>query len=242
MDFKEFDFEGEETLKTIAEAHAFNQWMYETIKPYCKGKILEIGSGIGNISDYFIADGADILLSDIRDQYRTFLNSRYKERGTSIRNIDIVADDFMQLTSDLHGSLDTVFALNVVEHIQNDQLAVKNMLTLLKPGGQLIILVPAFQLLFNNFDRELMHYRRYTRKSLNNLLLKNDKIALEKSFYFNSLGIAGWFVAGSILKKKLIPSGNMKLFNKLVPIGKVLDKITSGFAGLSVVAVVQKQN
>jgi SAM-dependent methyltransferase len=241
MDYKEFDFEGEETLKTISEASAFNQWMYETIKPYCKGKILEIGSGIGTISDFFINDGSDIILSDIRDQYRTFLNSRYKEKSIGIRNINIVADDFRQLTSDLSSSLDTVFALNVVEHIQDDQLAVKNMLTLLKPGGRLIILVPAFQLLYNNFDRELMHYRRYTRKSLNNLFLNNSDVSLKKSFYFNSLGIAGWFVAGSILQKKMIPSGNMRFFNKLVPFARIMDRVTHRFAGLSVVAVVQKR-
>ena len=54
LDYKEFDFEGEKTLKAIASADNFNEWMYSCIKIFCKGKILEIGSGIGNISKYFI--------------------------------------------------------------------------------------------------------------------------------------------------------------------------------------------
>ena len=73
MGYKEVDFEGEETLKAIANANKFNAWMYQTIKAYCEGDILEIGSGIGNISKYFIADKKSITLSDIRSQYRDFL-------------------------------------------------------------------------------------------------------------------------------------------------------------------------
>lgn len=53
FEFKAVDSEGEDTLNTIALAHRFNHWMYCSIKPFCKGKILEIGSGIGNISDFF---------------------------------------------------------------------------------------------------------------------------------------------------------------------------------------------
>ena len=67
MEYKEFDFEGEETLKSMSHANGLNHWMYSQIKPFVKGKILEIGSG--NISQYFIEDNTDIELSDIRDQY-----------------------------------------------------------------------------------------------------------------------------------------------------------------------------
>ena len=54
---------GHETLKTIAKANEFNQWMYEAIEPYLKGKILEVGSGIGNISRYAIKKGKPITLT-----------------------------------------------------------------------------------------------------------------------------------------------------------------------------------
>ena len=69
MEYKEFDFEGEETLKSMSLANRLNHWMYSQIKPFVKGKILEIGSGIGNISQYFIEDNTNIELSDIRGQY-----------------------------------------------------------------------------------------------------------------------------------------------------------------------------
>ena len=47
---KLIDEEGLETLNAIANANLFNEWMYSRIAPYCSGHILEIGSGIGNIS------------------------------------------------------------------------------------------------------------------------------------------------------------------------------------------------
>ena len=54
--FKPVDPEGEDTLHTIALANRFNQWMYSSIKPFCTGDILEIGSGLGNISDFFLQE------------------------------------------------------------------------------------------------------------------------------------------------------------------------------------------
>ncbi len=69
MSTKEIDLEGLETLSVIEKANKFNKWMYETIKPYSKGRILEIGCGIGNISEFFINDNFDIVLSDLRDNY-----------------------------------------------------------------------------------------------------------------------------------------------------------------------------
>jgi 16S rRNA A1518/A1519 N6-dimethyltransferase RsmA/KsgA/DIM1 with predicted DNA glycosylase/AP lyase activity len=58
------DEKGYQTLEVIAEADKFNQWMFQTIRPYCRGNILELGSGIGNISRFFIQDNYSITLSD----------------------------------------------------------------------------------------------------------------------------------------------------------------------------------
>ena len=66
--------------------------MYSQIKPYVKGKILEIGSGIGNISRYFIENGDEICLSDIRDQYLKLLKSKYPDN--EVIKIDLVDSDF----------------------------------------------------------------------------------------------------------------------------------------------------
>ncbi len=237
MSTKEIDLEGLETLSVIEKANKFNKWMYETIKPYSKGRILEIGCGIGNISEFFINDNFDIVLSDLRDNYIEIVKNKFTNE---IIKIDLVDVDFDTKHKDLIGTFDTVFALNVVEHIKDDHKAIENCKKLLKNQGHLIILVPAYQTLFNNFDVELEHYRRYTQKSLKQLI-KANQLNIIKTFSFNVIGILGWFVSGSILKKKTIPEGQMGLFNKLVPVFKLADILTLKKIGLSVICISVKK-
>jgi 2-polyprenyl-3-methyl-5-hydroxy-6-metoxy-1,4-benzoquinol methylase len=235
--FKEFDFEGEENLRAIAEADKFNEWMYQQVVPHCKGRILEIGSGIGNISYFFDRDGMDIDLSDIREQYRSYLKKSFEKRA--VLDMDIVADGFVEMHGDKLGTYDAVFALNVVEHIKDDKLAIMNMIKLLKPGGKIIILVPAYQWLYNGFDVALEHFKRYTKSRLLGIF-PTTGAKLIRSWYFNFAGIFGWFLVGSVMKKKLIPESNMKLYNVLTPIFKIADKVVLNKMGLSVIAVYQK--
>ncbi|MEY4542830.1 MAG: hypothetical protein RL411_907 [Bacteroidota bacterium] len=235
--FKEFDFEGEENLRAIAEADKFNEWMYQQVVPHCTGKILEIGSGIGNISYFFDRDGMDIDLSDIREQYRSYLKKSFEKRA--VLDMDIVADGFIEMHGDKLGTYDAVFALNVVEHIKDDKLAIENMIKLLKPGGKIIILVPAYQWLYNGFDVALEHFKRYTKSRLLGIF-PTTGAKLIRSWYFNFAGIFGWFLVGSVMKKKLIPESNMKLYNVLTPIFKIADKVVLNKMGLSVIAVYQK--
>lgn len=239
--FQEDDQVGATTLHTIAEADKFNEWMYDSIKPFCTGKILEIGSGIGNISNFFIRDKHTVFLSDIRDGYCKALDEKFNTEnsylGTGV--IDLTDPDFNKKYSDHLEQYDTVFALNVVEHIYDDSLALKNCHKLLTTNGTAIILVPSYQKLFNQFDTELGHYRRYTKKTLSPLFL-NSNFKITHKQYFNFVGILGWFVSGKILKNKNIPEGQMKLYNFLVPIIKLIDKIILNSAGLSTIVVGKK--
>ena len=235
--FKEIDQEGSETLSVLANANKLNSWFYETIAPFCSGKILEIGSGIGNISKFFIQNKKNITLSDLRSNYLEILTKRFP--GFDQNNfylLDLVDPDFDEKHKDKFNSYDAIFAMNVVEHISDDQQAIKNCHKLLKKGGRLVILVPAYQSLYNRFDKELEHYRRYNQKSLNNLFHVSDfKIIHEQ--YFNAAGILGWYVSGRLLKNKLIPEGQMKFYNAFVPIFKLADKIILNKFGLSVITV-----
>jgi SAM-dependent methyltransferase len=227
---------GTETLEVISAANRFNRWMYETIKPHCKGNILEIGSGIGNITRYFAEEGAEITLSDFDDSYFPRLEEQFGQYPNmkGIYRIDFSDKQLAIKYPELIEQFDTVFALNVVEHIEDHLQALKNARLLLKKGGNVVILVPAFQSLFNGFDRQLGHYRRYTESSLKNLLEAAD-FDVVHTRYFNFIGALGWYFSGNILKKKMIPEGQMKLYDTLVPVWKVVDLFTRRMAGISVI-------
>jgi len=241
FEFREIDQEGQDTLETIAKADRFNKWMFDTVLPFCSGNILEIGSGIGNISQFFLESGLKITLSDIRKNYCDSLRSRFGKAKTleEVLLIDLTDPEFEKKYYKYNEAYDTVFALNVVEHIKDDKLALQNCRLLIKNGGNLIILVPAYQKLYNNFDKELGHYRRYTKKTLKSLFLKNG-FEIIHTQYFNLIGTLGWFVSGKLLGKKSIPEGQMGLYNILIPVFKVLDKVMFQRIGLSVIIVGRK--
>jgi len=230
------DEKGYQTLEVIAKADKFNQWMFETIRPYCHGNILEIGSGIGNISLFFIQNGYSITLSDTDEYYIDQLKKTFQE--TNVLPIDLVHEDFREKYARLFQTYDTVIFLNVLEHIDNEEQALENCRYLLKPGGALVVLVPAYNFLFSKMDRELQHHRRYTSKKLFTLASKK-KFIVKKVFYFNAIGIVAW-TYGKFLRLHSPPSKEMKLFNNLVPLAKFIDKILFKKAGLSVIMVAQK--
>ena len=239
--YKEIDKEGVDTLNVIAAAENFNEWMFKTIQPYCEGKILEVGSGVGNISHYFINNEASIFLSDIRNNYCNILTEKYHNNPNvlGVQNIDLVASNFEEAYNQHINQFDTVFALNVIEHIEDDALAIANCKKLLKKGGTLIVLVPAYQTLYNQFDKELFHYKRYFKKEMIQLFQENELI-IKKSFYFNALGIAGWFVSGKLARNKIIPSSQMGFYNKIVFIAKMIDFILFKTIGLSAIVIGKK--
>ena len=239
FEYKDLDNEGLDVLDVISKADKFNKWMFETISPNCKGSILEIGCGVGNISQYFIKNKSDIYLSDIRLNYRNIVLSKFNLTKERVIDIDIIHPDFDIVYKELFSKFDSIFCLNVIEHVEDDNQAVENMIKLLKPEGKITILVPAYNGLYNGIDKSLDHYRRYNKQSILKIMSSHGEIM--KVFYFNVIGIFGWFVSGRLLKNTTIPEGEMKLYNFFVPVFKFVDKVMLNKLGLSVICVVKKQ-
>jgi len=231
---------GISALERMAEAPSFNRWMYECIQPFVTGDSIEIGSGIGNISAFFAAAGQPITLTDTDESEVAVLKQRFAAYPNvrDIWQMNIASPDFTKKYAHLAGRFDSVFLLNVLEHIEDDSLAVQHCRFLLKAGGTLLILVPAYKMLFSKMDELLGHYRRYTATSLCTVIAQNG-FKIEKSFYFNALGMAGWWW-NKIFSKAEISSGKMALFNRLVPVAKYIDKLCFNKWGLSTIVAAKK--
>lgn len=231
---------GYSTLVTIGDFNRFNRWMFQTIHPFVKGRILEVGSGIGNLSSMFVESRQPLSVSDFTEEYYQFLREKFASETLvrGIYKIDLVDPDFDTRWAPLLGTFDTVFALNVIEHIEDDKLAVANCHKLLTPGGHLVLLMPAYPGLYNGFDKGLGHYRRYTRRTMHELLL--TRFQPIKTFHFNLAGIFGWFFFGSLLRGKEISKWQMNTYDKLVGLFRLADKLTFNRFGLSVIGVGKK--
>ena len=142
-------------------------------------------------------------------------------------------------TRQLNSGADTVVCINVPEHIRDDRGTLRNFHEVLRPGGRLVLLVPAIPLLFSTLDEALDHHRRYTRPRLVHKM-EGAGFRLIESRYLNFFGIAGWILSGKILRRRILPSTLLGLFNTLVPAFRAFERLTGPPIGLSVIAVGEK--
>jgi SAM-dependent methyltransferase len=228
---------GFETLETFSHAPAFNSWLYDKISRNVHGKILEIGSGIGNISGFLLTGQSSVYLSDLREEYCQILEKKFRghKHLGGIYLLDLSLPDFPGRYPDILEKFDTVIAINVIEHIRDEQTAIWNAKSLLRSGGRLIVLVPAIPGLYNSLDRHLGHYRRYTKSELRKRFEQVD-LNFRGSQYFNAPAIPGWWVSGNLLKDETVTEAKLRFFDRMVPLFKVFDRLASPFIGISLIA------
>jgi 2-polyprenyl-3-methyl-5-hydroxy-6-metoxy-1,4-benzoquinol methylase len=224
------------TLKKLAELDQYNHWIYQEISEALGQRILEIGSGTGNITQFLCADGSEVMATDIVPSYRSHLQRLFGEKlNVSIGELDLTARAPENL---IKRSFDTVVCINVLEHIEDDLFALEQMREVLIPRGKLALLVPAHKFLYGEFDRAVDHYRRYEKSEL---IEKLDQagFCLLRTKFFNIAAILPWLINGRLLKRNYLPEGQASMANYLVPLLK-LERLIGPPLGLSIIAIAQK--
>ncbi|MCM8787489.1 MAG: glycosyltransferase [Candidatus Omnitrophica bacterium] len=226
---------GEETLLRIRLLKKNNRWIFKKTKPFLGKKILELGCGIGTFSRFLISKDTFVVLTDINKRYTDYLKKVFIGNPfVEIKNIDILEiDKFWQ------DNFDTVICLNVVEHIQDDIALFKKINKVLNKSGKIICLAPAHKILFSNFDKNLGHFRRYTKKELIEKL-ENCGFKIKKIEFINSLGAILWFINFKLLKAKKINFA-ARFFDFIVPLISFLEKRIKFCFGLSLFCVATKE-
>lgn len=210
------DHAGAATLELLAEAPRYNRWQFDLVAPHLGRRVLEVGAGIGNMSALFLETRPELLVATDTDPY---YRARLVERFAGLAEVaveELHLPDPGAPARFERFRLDTVIATNVVEHIEDDLGTVVTMRNLLAPGGRVIILVPAMQAIYGELDRELGHYRRYSRPRLA-LLMERAGLQVVRMMWFNRLGVFGWWFNGRIRRTRMIPLEQLRTFDRLVP-------------------------
>jgi SAM-dependent methyltransferase len=211
------DVAGAQTLEIMASAPRYNAWQYEAIAPYLGTRVLEVGSGIGNMSLHLVEGRRDlVILTDTDEWYREQLRARFGTRSNVVVGSLTLPDDQAPLAFAQY-RLDTVVALNVVEHIPDDVGALRTMGALVGRGGRIVVLVPALEALFGSLDRELQHQRRYTRRTLR-AAVEAAGLRVEALLWFNFVGTLGWWWNARVRRTPRIPADQLRMFDALVPL------------------------
>ena len=225
---------GEYTLLVMKKASWYNDWLFSHIqKNLTKGKILEIGAGIGNFTGKISSLG-ELTSIDISLDYVRNLRKKFgDEANIGYGNIENGKFFFR------NRKFDSIVCLNVLEHIKYDKKALIYMNKLLKKNGRLILLVPAHNYLFSGYDKALGHFRRYGTRNLNELLVSSGF----KDFrlrYMNWWAAIGWFVFFKLVKKPKMPELEVSIFNYLGKLFLWPEKYLSPPFGLSLFVVAKK--
>jgi len=226
------------TLNQLAKLDRYNHWVYERISHALGRRVLEVGSGTGNITQFLCAEGREVTATDVVPSYRNELKRLFGDNPkVRVEKFDLTAEAPDAFVAD---PFDSVVCLNVLEHIEDDLFALAQMRDSLAPGGKLALLVPAHRFLYGAFDRAVGHFRRYERRELAGKLEKTGFVAREMK-YFSLAAALPWLINGRLLKRDYIPAGQANLANLLVPLLK-LERLIGPPCGLSLIAIAQKVN
>jgi glycosyltransferase involved in cell wall biosynthesis len=207
-------------LDAFANAPNFNRWMADTIHPYIGKYVLEIGAGMGNLTRLLLPGRKRYVATDVDREHLERLRTRLSHRPR-LETAELNAADTGCLEA-YRGQMDTVVCLNVLEHIEDDSSALKNIHSMLRDGGRAVILVPCGQSIFNSLDEELGHFRRYSEDQLRQRMTEAG-FNVETVLRFNRASRPGWWLNGTLLKRRTISRIQLKNFDRFVWLVRRID-------------------
>jgi SAM-dependent methyltransferase len=213
----------------------YNDWLWDSIKSHAGERVLEVGAGIGNITRYLY--GRELVFATDREvSFFHILRNKFRRKpGIVVEQIDLDSDTSLELA---RHRFDSIVCLNVLEHVDDDEGALRRMYGILQPGGTIAIYAPAGKNLFGSLDEGVGHRRRYEREEVENKL-RAAGFEIDRVVYLNRFGRIGWFINSRVLGRREIPFGQARLFDMLVPLLRATESSPPS-TGLSVIALAHK--
>lgn len=221
----------------MKHAVQYFEWQRRLTEPQLGRRVLEIGCGMGNFTarmvDRDCVIGLDVEQECIDAHRKRFADQPHIESFV----MDVLDPSFLDLR---RYKPDSVVCLNVLEHISDDLKTLQHIHGVLPKGGKAVLMVPAFEALYGPIDKMLGHYRRYSKKSMDDVA-KKAGFAASHCRYMNSIGWVGWFMNARILKRTEQSESQIAFFDsKVVPVlSRLEEKIEPPF-GQSIFAVLTK--
>lgn len=229
-------YQGISTLEVLKEAKNYNKWIADEVLKHLTTPALEVGAGTGNLTSYLLKK-KPLYISDMDSGLVAHLKKRFEgEKNTFIKNLDVSR----YVPQELKNVFATVYGINVLEHIEDDEKALKNIHSLLKKDGKLVLLVPAKKYAYTKLDKELGHFRRYEKNELYEKLQKTG-YRIEKIYFLNIVGLASWYLRDKVKRKDInIKPYHITIFDKIVPFLRKIESFISVPVGISLIVVAQK--
>lgn len=222
----------------IRTANHYHDWVFASFEQaILPGVALEVGSGHGKYSRKIVRHVDKLYVSDIDPIAVERIRDELAEFGEQVECLTMAGIDGEKID----GPVDNVILVNLLEHIADDAALLKDCRDVLRPGGALILFVPAFQALFSKMDDHAGHHRRYHRQELVRLV-QDCGFDVDSNRYFNAVGFFGWY-ANKLLKSEInsgTTNAQVSLYNRLIPYLKYADRLLP-MVGQSLVVVARRR-
>jgi SAM-dependent methyltransferase len=224
-------------LNIMKGAIQYRRWLFNQVEAWAGQRILEVGAGIGNYTE-FIIDREKVVCLELHSDAFAHLKERFSDASNVLVVQGDVADPSIR-SLETH-QFDSAMCFNVLEHVEDDVLALRNIWHTLVPEGKLLLIVPAIPEILGSVDRSLGHYRRYSRTTLR-AAIDASGFHLEKLHYMNSLGILGWLLNNRIVRRQEESPAQISFYSRfIVPWLSALESLMHPPIGLSLVCIARK--
>ena len=228
---KYINYEGWE-LGFFDSSKNFRKYQFDLIKQFIFGNVAEIGPGNGIVLELYLDHCEKLDLFEPDKNLYSKLNNKFSD----YRKITVINNE-LSMSSNIY---DVILYLDVLEHIEDYEKEILKAHKALKKGGYLVINVPAFQFLYSDFDKDVGHFKRYSKKDITDLVLKNN-LKITRLNYYDTIGFLLSFLSKMIssnYKKNF--EKKIKIWNSLIPASRILDKIFISSFGKSLLIVIKK--
>lgn len=221
-------------LEAMSFAVNYHRWIVDELRPYIGSKAVEVGAGAGDLSTLLLQTDLTELYAfepspDLFGALRTKIET---DARVTLFNGFLTPDG-------LPRDIDSILYINVLEHIEEDRQELLTALRVIRPGGRLLVFVPALSWLFSEADRQVGHFRRYHMKELLGLA-EGCGFRVDRARYFDMAGIAPWYL-NFVLLKNSFSAGSVALYDKwVVPPMRVIERLIRPPLGKNILLVASK--
>ena len=221
------------SLRLLSTVYNYNHWIFETLRDHIGPRVLEVGAGVGNITQ-FLLNQEEVTCLEPVDPYRLHLLQKFRKH----LNVTVYPYPIEQTPNEevKEGRFDCVLCINVLEHIADDRGALCRMRRLAGPGGRVVVFVPGLPCIYGRMDKAMGHCRRYTLRSLRRMF---HEVGLrpEQGRYMNMIGAPAWWWQGRVRKKQKLSVAATLAFDRLLPFLSALERLLPVPFGQSVYLV-----
>jgi len=229
-------YEGRD-LEVLADMPNYYAWIMEIFAPHISGQVIEYGAGTGTISRRVAPLAEKLILVEPSKNLAEHLKLQF----SGDPKIEVTCDTLEHHVVHVPDAFaDTVILVNVLEHIESDRAALARLLRILRPGGHLLIFVPALPLLMSNLDVIHGHFRRYKRPDLMNKVRAAGGTIITCR-YFDILGVVPWLLLNKALGSTTFNPALVRVNDRIVvPVSRFIESLHQPGFGKNLILVASK--